>query len=396
MPKSERKKKKSKKGLSTEDILKIIKKLKPKTQQIVKVNVGDKSDKKKAGNVQSSYNPPFVFPAQGYPAITSLGQPPFQAPLIDQPRQAASWSVQPVKEQRPLLPPPSAPPLRRILSNEPFETPSNPARIISKISDVLGSESEFSDVERTIKLGKGYTTRQPRVTKITRENLPAEEIILPSPVSNIPQPTFYAPKSFHTSTLSSSATAPSFFNLPVQNDRFQADIINTGQAGDQIGTIANSLPSELWTGSPSGDVVITPEEIAVSNEAAAAAIVSPEEVFLTEEEEQQQQQQQQQQPEQPEPVKPKKEKLRAPETLSEIIKVKTPLSETSYTKTVKASFPMIAAVNDAIGRGFKSNNIPSELLYQRGVTKGFIKKDAKQYLLLPIYEEVSLFNKQKN
>ena len=44
MPKSERKKKKSKKGLSTEDILKIIKKLKPKTQQIVKVNVGDKSD----------------------------------------------------------------------------------------------------------------------------------------------------------------------------------------------------------------------------------------------------------------------------------------------------------------------------------------------------------------
>lgn len=396
MPKSEKKKKKSKKGLSTEDILKIIKKLKPKTQQIVKVNVGDKSDKKKAGNVQSSYNPPFVFPAQGYPAITSLGQPPFQAPLIDQPRQAASWSVQPVKEPRPLLPPPSAPPLRRTLSSEAFEAPSNPARIISKISDVLGSESEFSDIERTIKPGKGYTTRQPRVTKITRQNPAAEEIILPPPEVGIPQPTFYAPKSFHTSTLSSSSAAPSFFNLPVQNDKFQADIINTGQAGDQIGTIANSLPSELWTGSPSGDVVITPEEIAASNE-ATAAIVSPEEVFLTEEEEQQQQQQQQEeQQQQPEPVKPKKEKLRAPETLSEIIKVKTPLSETSYTKTVKASLPMIAAVNDAIGRGFKSKNIPPELLYQRGVTKGFIKKDAKQYLLLPIYEEVSLFNKQKN
>ena len=86
-------------------------------------------------------------------------------------------------------------------------------------------------------------------------------------------------------------------------------------------------------------------------------------------------------------------KLKAPENLSEAVPTKTPLSETSYTKSVQASLPMISIVNDAIEKGFTSKNMPSEFIYKTTALKGYVKKTAPNYLLAPIYQEVLTFNK---
>jgi hypothetical protein len=369
MPKKNRNKsdkKKSKKGLSTEDILKIIKKLKPKNQQIVKVNVGDLK-KKKGADIQTSYNPPFVFPVQGYSAITSPGQPPQQPTLmgIEPPRQAATWLSQPIKEPLKLLPP--FPP-----SRDPYE-------------------SEFSEVEPTSKKGKGYTVRAPRVTKAAKVTIQSEAVI-------IPELTFNAPKSWATSNLSSSAAAPTRFSITVQNDKYQPDIIHTDPTGDQIGTISNSLPSDLWTGSPQGEITLSPEETAAAAAPSIESInITPEEAYA-----------------EPEPfqldilpsipetipqeeiiIKKKREKLRAPETLPEVAPVKTPDVEKSYTKTAKASLEIISIINKAIENGFTSKNITPDIAYKIGASKGFIKKDAKSYLVGPVYNEVLAFNRTK-
>lgn len=395
MPKKNRnksEKKKSKKGLTTEDILKIIKKLKPKNQQIVKVNVGDRGDKKKKpGDVQSSYNPPFVFPPQGYSAITSPGQPPAQPPLMEAPRQAATWSSQPAKIDSILMPPP----LRRTLSNEPFSFPVTTPRI---------AESDVSDVEMEKQKIK---VRQPRTTRLKKPNQQAEEIFEePLPLS------FISPKTFNSSNLFSSSSAPTHFNYSVQNDKYQPDIIRTDNTGDQIGTISNSLPSDAWTGSPSGEITLSPEESA----AVAAEIeteLNPKDVFLEEEEQPIDKGGSEELILPPLPVEPKeilppipeeekiiipkkkKEKLTAPEDLTPVGKTKTPPSETSYTKTVKASLDIIAIVNDAIEKGFTSKNMPDEIIYKIGPSKGFVKKSATSYLLDPIYSEVKAFNKSK-
>lgn len=375
MPKKNRnksEKKKSKRGLSTEDILKIIKKLKPKNQQIVKVNVGDLK-KKKGSDVQSSYNPPFVFPFQGYSAITSPGQPPQQPPLIEAPRQAATWFSQPIKEPSILMPPP----LRRAISAEPFITPSTTPRV------TYYSESEVSDIEPTSKQGKGYTVRAPRSSR-SKSKAEAEA----QSAEIIPELQFNAPKSWIPSNLSSYAASPIRFSVTVQNDKYQPDIINTDMMGDQIGTLSNPLPSDLWTGTPQGEITLSPEEIAVvSSEPVPEPVPDPFQLDILppiEEEE-----------EIVIPIKKKREKLKAPETLTEIAPVKTPATEKSYTKTVKASLEIISIINKAIENGFTSKNITPDIAYKIGASKGFIKKDAKSYLVSPVYEEVLAFNKMK-
>jgi hypothetical protein len=378
MPKKNRnksEKKKSKKRLSTEDILKIIKKLKPKNQQIVKVNIGDKAEKKKGSDVQSSYNPPFVFSPQGYSAITSPGQPPQQPPLIEAPRQAATWSSQPIKEPSILMPPP----LRRAISAEPFISPSPATSIYPRVTYFSESEVEVSDIEPTSKQGKGYTVRAPRST---RSKTKAEAEYQSAEI--IPELQFNAPKGWIPSNLSSSATAPIHFSSFVQNDKYQPDIIQTDIMGDQIGTISNSLPSDLWTGTPQGEITLSPEEIAAVSTSEAVAdpfqldilpAIQEEEIVI--------------------PIKKKREKLKAPETLTEVTPVQTPATEKSYTQTVKASLEVISIINKAIEKGFTSKNITPDIAYKIGASKGFIKKDAKSYLVAPVYEEVLAFN-QKN
>ena len=71
MPRRDKKKRKKNKKtkLSTEEILMLLKKLKPKTSQSVRVNVGD------AKGGKSSHTPPYVVPQQPSVTYTFAGQP---------------------------------------------------------------------------------------------------------------------------------------------------------------------------------------------------------------------------------------------------------------------------------------------------------------------------------
>jgi hypothetical protein len=403
MPRKDKKKKsKGKKGFSTADILKLLKKLKPQTQQVVRVNVGDSDKKKKKGDVQSSYNPPFVFPQQGYPAITSLGQPPFRQPLIEQPTQVITRTAQPEVTPAQLMPPP---PLRREISGEaaPRNKPTTP-----RITDV--SESEFSDVEvipRMPRKSQGYSVRQPYKSK----NI--ELVEEPSKF------TFQAPKIILPSNLSATSSQPTRFNLPVQNDKFQADIIRTDPSGDQIGTLSNKVPSSEWTGSPQGEPEITPEERQAVNKLILQEQEQKEEeeeplslsdVFLEEpsfEELQQQQLQKQQQIVQQqqeqlrqqegfeiEPVKQKKstvpvQGVPAPE---KEMKVETGIKTLSSRATIDE-------INKAVREnGFVISGIPAEFISSRNPTKGQIKQDSKNKIMSddikPVYQEMLKFTGQ--
>lgn len=384
MPRKDKKSKKgkAKKSLSTADILKLLKKLKPQTQQIVRVNVGDSDKKKKKGDIQSSYNPPFVFPQQGIQAITSLGQPPFKPPLIEEPRQAATWTSQPAKEPQLLMPPP--PPRRQISS---VAAPGNPPKI-PQITDI--SESEFSEVEVVSrrKPGKGYSVRAPR----TRSEIQTESTL------------FQAPKGYQPSSLSVSSSQPSFFNLPVENDKFQADIIRTDPAGDQIGTLADKISSALWTGTPEGEITLTPEQTQAAIEENQQPI-SLSDVFIEEptfeelQQEQQQKAQDQQPPEEEEfeievPVKQKKSSVpvqgvSAPE--------KEMKGETGF-KSISAR-ATIDEINKAVrDNKFVITGIPAEYIATRGATKGQIKQESKNKIMSneiePVYQQMLKFTGQ--
>jgi hypothetical protein len=375
MPKKKDKKSKSKKGLSTKDILKLLKKLKPKNQQIVRVNVGESSKKK--GNVQSSYNPPFVFPTQGYPAIMSLGQPPYKPPLIDEPREIITRNVQPVKNSSELMPPP----LRRAISETslPVNEPTTP-----RITDV--SESEFSEMEiipRQKKISKkGYSVRQPYTTSF----------------AGISEREFTQPKLFNPSNLSETSSQISHFNLPVQNDKYQPDIIRTDAMGDQIGTLSNPLPSDLWTGTPQGEIEIPAEEQKQIEEQNQEP-VSLEDIFVEEQEFPIQ--------EEEEKVSPEEEKSIASNASSEWFQIEVPpkKSKVKSVKTeplnpvqLKGSLPsvtMLDEINKAIGEGFPTTDIPSEYLSSRGFTKGNVKKGISAAEIVPIYEKMLQYKQEK-
>lgn len=350
MPRKDKKSKKgkAKKSLSTADILKLLKKLKPQTQQIVRVNVGDSDKKKKKGDVQSSYNPPFVFPTRENPAITSLGQPPFKPPLIEEPRQAASWRTQPIKEDVPLLPPPPQPSTLYITEGE-----SGEEIIIPRRKGKAKKEAPTPE----------YKVRQPYGSAEPRFN---------------PGITFNEPKLVQPSNLSAASAAPTRFYQPVQNDKFQADIIQTNPSGDQIGTLADKISSALWTGTPEGEITLTPEQTQAAIEEDQQPI-SLSEVFIEEptfEEEQQQQIQEE-------------EAAAAP---TEVVSSPSPVKS----NRPLASLKMIDEINSAIkSSNFSVTNIPSQYVGTRGTTKGLIKNSTPGYVLSPIYEEMLKFTGKK-
>lgn len=389
MPRKDKKKKtKGKKGFSTADILKLLKKLKPQTQQVVRVNVGDSDKKKKKGDVQSSYNPPFVFPQQSYPAITTLGQPPFQPPFIEPPRQVITRTAQPEKTDTSLLPPP----LRREISAE--AAPRNKAST-PRITDI--SESEFSEFEvmpRMPRKTQGYTVRQPYKGKSVES---VEE----------PSFTFQAPKGFQSSNLSTTSSQPNFFNLPVQNDKFQADIIRTDSAGDQIGTLASQVPSTEWTGSPEGEIIFTPEEIQAANERVSQP-VSVSDIFIEEPTFEELQQQQEE-----------KEAAAVPIAEEEEFEIEVPVKKKKGTipiegvpapekevqakvgvKSLSAKSIDINEINRAVREnGFIITGIPSDYIATRGATKGQIKEASRRYITSDdvdsIYEDMLIFTGRK-
>ena len=238
MSKSKKKSKKKSK-LSDKQLLKLLKQLKPQTQQIVKVNVGDKADKKK-GNVQSSYNPPFVFPSQQYPAIVSAAPAAPAAPVDKNALvptvigKAASWSNPPISQQpqlQPLIPPP----------------PIFPARQESLLLTETEAEGEFIVKRKSRKSKK----REEESAQGYSVKAPAEPRFKPRETKNS--------SLGRDSSISQFASAPapelggySYINTPAQNDRFLQIEIIEDPASDQMGNAAQPLTSDEWTGTPEG------------------------------------------------------------------------------------------------------------------------------------------------
>jgi len=123
------KKRKKKKRLSNEDILKLIRKLKPKNQQTVRINIGDKG--KTAPATASAYRPDagaVVFahayspPTPSPPTTPSSPLPPLPllpAPTFNAPRRSI------------------APPPQRLALTEPVN-PYKPSRLAAKMAEQFG------------------------------------------------------------------------------------------------------------------------------------------------------------------------------------------------------------------------------------------------------------------
>lgn len=188
--KDKKRKKKSKKPrMTTEEVLKLLKKLRPKTQQTVRVNVGGADGKSKKD--LSSYTPPFVYPGFQQQAVVTPApplQPPAPAP------QAASFAREPVK----------------VKTLEPE------------------SEAEVPIV------------RRPRRKAAPDVSIPATA-------------RFSAPRTTRTSQLAAQAAEPTRFNEPVGNDPYFAFAPQREETVDQAGNEPSSLPSDEWTGTPSGE-----------------------------------------------------------------------------------------------------------------------------------------------
>lgn len=234
MPSKKTKKRREKKSrLTDKDIIKLIKKLRPKNQQIVRVNVGDKADKKK-GSTSSAFQPNIV-PVLSYAAPFQNQQlPPPPAPPLPPPLPV---SQQP--QLQPLLPPPP---------------------LLRRESSLLLTDTE-PEPETPVKTRKSRTSRKALET--------AEQGYSVQPAR---EPRFKAPKGYAGSSLSASSSQPSYFQPPVQNDRFVSVVSFEDPLTDDAGVVSQPLTSDEWVGSPEG--FIEPEPMAGS--AAASAPFEPE------------------------------------------------------------------------------------------------------------------------
>jgi hypothetical protein len=209
MPAKRKKTTKKNRGLNDKELIKLLKKLKPKNQQIVRINMGSKDDKpqSKSGQVQTSYNPPFIiqapsalptsFPVPSKPMYESLK--PVPLPMSQQP-QLQPWTKTPI-----------------------ITTSSNPE-----------TESEYEGV---VKQKRTYRRRQPE-----------------TPYANEIERQFNKPFTPASSTLAAFSTKETHFKEPVINDTFFQVEISTDMNSDQKGVIAAPISSSGWTLSPDGQV----------------------------------------------------------------------------------------------------------------------------------------------
>ena len=219
--KSKTKKRREKKSrLTDKDIIKLLKKLRPKNQQIVRVNVGDKGDKKKERALQ-----PNIVPVLSYAAPQQQQQylpPPL--PMSQQP------------QLQPLIIPPPAP---RIPTRIPIPAPE--------------SESETPIKARKPRAKKSSTMSSDFLEEeIRREQEKARELY-EYENRNPYERQFKNPKRLYESSLSSESSLPTRFAQAVQNDPYLPPVFEDTSA-DSAGVIASSLPSDQWTGTPEGDV----------------------------------------------------------------------------------------------------------------------------------------------
>lgn len=349
MPKSKRDKKKSRKSrkhsLSTAEILKLIKKVRPKTSQIVRINMGDK------GKEKSSYTPPFIVPQ---PIVTYDRTP--SAPLPPPPpRPAPTFNAEPV------APLSAVKQIQKISKPLPSFDEIEAQKKQKKQSELaaefkaFGEEAELSPVFyerqniRNIKkeVAKAQEALAKEEEQIRSRSLAFTKPRLPFDYASMGQGQSLSlgggmTMTMRPSTLSSSSSTPTRFLNPVQNDVYQPAL----QLEDYSGTSPNALPSDQWTGTPEGEEAsqasMPPPPPEIKQEQA-----TPEEVFA----------------EEAQPVTPPEEKQVATR----------PLPKGAPPNIPTRSTDKIQYLNQLIQSG-ELRDIPEEYLIKQGKNKGLLKQ----------------------
>ena len=340
-----------KKKLTNKELLKIIKAIKPQTQQIVRVNVGDQ--RKKKGEVVPSVNPPFVFPSGGFPAIT-YAQP--KAPV--EPTQALvapSWNVNNVSSQPQLQ-----------------EWVAPPSRASIKEAPLMLTDVEQTDVENI------------KVRPARRSRKKQEEAMQGYSVKEPPEPRF-KPRTTRTSQLAELASQT--FKIreePSDNDPFMPTRIMTTSDADQIGNLSAPADSTQWTLTPEGIEPPLEDTLQVEQPTSGVFDIEPVDVFgeplmpppppsLEE----------QQQEEEEIVVEPTSEELQKAKQIKQI------KSETvaSYLKPKRGQ--MIMDLNIGITNGeVDLAEIPKAWLITKGPQKGKIRDTVKVSDLQPYWDDL--------
>jgi len=250
MPSKKTKKRREKKSrLTDKDIIKLIKKLRPKNQQIVRVNVGDKGgDKKKERVLQ-----PNIVPVLSYAAPQQQQQQQYLPPPLP-------MSQQP--QLQPLIIPPPAP---RIPTRIPTPAPE--------------SESETPIKARKPRAKKSSTIASDFLGEEIRHEQEKARELYEYENRNPYERQFKNPKRLYESSLSSESSLPTRFAQAVQNDPYLPPVFEDTSA-DSAGVIASSLPSDQWTGTPEGEFEL--QTMQGSEAAAALATAEPTAAAATE------------------------------------------------------------------------------------------------------------------
>jgi hypothetical protein len=254
MPAKKTKKRREKKSrLSDKDIIKLLKKLRPKNQQIVRVNVGDKADKKKDSQrlPQSNIVPVLTYAAPPQQQQQYFPAPPPPLPISQQPQ------LQPL-----IIPPPSAPAAptprqKSLFSESESETPVKVRKPRGKKS-TIASDFLAEELKREQEIAQRlyeYESRDPYAKQ------------------------FKNPRRYQESNLGN--VQERFFAGAVQNDPYLPPEFEDTTT-DSAGVISSSLSSDEWRGTPEGEIEFQPLQ---GSEAAAAAtepletVPAPEESF---------------------------------------------------------------------------------------------------------------------
>ena len=247
MPVSKVMKKKKTKKLSNADILKLIKKLKPKNQNTVRIQIGDKTTGAtgaKSGSVPAYAPSPYVSfvhtnPPSAPPHLPSAPLPPAPlppAPVFNfQPRRITTPPAVIRATDRPATRLSYAP-----TQSEKFKQPA------------LELERDI-EREELRKVTKKLALQKLESTVYTQAKQLASNPMLMTEYEN--RMKFEAPRRFQPSTLGGSSSQPFMSDYPTQNDIYESSRIQTVGGTDQIGVRSNfNMSSDTWTLSPSGDV----------------------------------------------------------------------------------------------------------------------------------------------
>lgn len=378
------KKKKKKKPLTNAEILKLIKKLKPKNQQIVRVNIGDKGAKSGASGGAPPIRP---YAQQGGVVFTSAYAPPTPSPLpppppvpITLPAPAQTTRVARV----PSAPLPPAPLKAQPTFDAPKKVaPQQPQRLIQGNPFKTGKLAE--------KVAKQFG-KYPSATRSYLESEEEEEYTYST------APSFVQPTYQRTSTLGATSRNEVFSNSPTINDPYFDDGITITENQDQKGTQPNYVSSDAWTLTAEGSEPSLIERI--ESAVGEGGATTMEETLRKQEEADQaafaqyQAQLREQGPTEVVEAKAeaKEEIPPPPREISPRSRISPYLSTTSEGRLVGKT-SMVAELNTAIIRGqfdyapfINSLGLSQANTYQTGKNKGQLRKNLSDNQVNALYE----------